>query len=90
LPFSLELVEQLQPRLINARKLIEEGRVRITKHAGDQIEALVKGTSVEHRVVIKPEKAQCTCDWKTKHPYDRGECKHILAVEILAEEKAQG
>ncbi len=85
LPFDLELIEQLQPRLINARKLIEENKVRITKQTATQIEGYVKGTAVEHRIVITDEKAQCTCDWKSKHPTDRGECKHILAVEILTD-----
>jgi hypothetical protein len=85
LPFDMELVEQLQPRLINARKLIDEGLVRISKRTAEQVEAYVKGTSVEHRVVISDAKSQCTCEWKAKHPTDRGACKHILAVEILAE-----
>ncbi|MBX9950299.1 MAG: hypothetical protein K2Y39_14110 [Candidatus Obscuribacterales bacterium] len=85
LPFNLELVEQLQPRLINARKLIEEKKVRITKQTQENVEAYVKGTDVEHRVVITPQKAQCTCDWKSKHADERGECKHILAVEILSD-----
>ncbi len=89
LPFDLEMVEQLQPRLINARNLVEEKKVRITKHTANQVEAYVKGTDVEHRVVLTAEKAQCTCEWKSKHPTDRGECKHILAVEILSESENQ-
>jgi len=75
----------LQPRLINARKLIEENKVRITKRTANQVEAYVKGTEVEHRVVLTSEKSQCTCDWKSKHQLDRGECKHVLAVEILSD-----
>lgn len=85
LPFNMELVEQLQPRLINARKLVEESGVRITKRSATQVEAYVKGTAVEHRVVINEQKAQCTCEWQAKHPEDRGACKHILAVEIVTE-----
>jgi hypothetical protein len=85
LPFNMELVEELQPRLINARKLLEEGKVRISRHTGDQIEAYVKGSEVEHRVVISDDKSQCTCEWKAKHPQDRGACKHVLAVEIMAD-----
>lgn len=85
LPFNMELVEELQPRLVNARKLIEEGAVRISKRSGNQIEAYVKGTNVEHRVVVTEEKSQCTCEWKAKHHNDRGACKHVLAVEILAD-----
>jgi uncharacterized Zn finger protein len=81
----MELVEELQPRLINARKLLEEGKVRISRHTGDQIEAYVKGSEVEHRVVISDDKSQCTCEWKAKHPQDRGACKHVLAVEIMAD-----
>lgn len=87
LPFDMDLIEQLQPRLINARKLVDEGAVRITKHADDQVEAYVKGTEVEHRVVINGDKSQCTCEWKAKHPDDRGNCKHVLAVEIVVHDR---
>ncbi len=85
LPFNMDMVEELQPRLINARKLVEEGSVRITKKTSSQVEAYVKGTNVEHRVVVTESKSQCTCEWQAKHPDDRGACKHILAVEILAD-----
>lgn len=47
LPFDLSLIEQLQPRLKDARKLVAGGGVRIEGETG---EAWVRGTGVEHRV----------------------------------------
>ena len=83
LPFDLELVEELQPRLQNARKLVEENGVRIVRNANGEIEAYVQGTDVEHRVMFDDKGARCTCPWYSKHPGERGECKHMLAVEIV-------
>jgi hypothetical protein len=88
LPFDLSRVEILQPRLIDARKLLERQGVRIVKQDDDRIEALVTGTGVEHRVRISTDQAHCTCPWFAKHRGTRGPCKHVLAVQILAEEKS--
>ncbi len=50
---------------------------------GEQAEALVQGTDVEHRVRIGPSGARCTCPWFSKHQGTRGPCKHVLAVQIV-------
>ena len=50
LPFDLDLVEKLQPRLQNARKLVDSGGVRLVHQDADGIEAYVQGSGVEHRV----------------------------------------
>ncbi len=86
LPFDMQQVDQLQPRLRNARKLVEAGKVRLTK-AGDGIEAFVTGSDVEHRIRLTPSSARCTCPWYAKHADTRGPCKHILATRIVLEER---
>jgi hypothetical protein len=89
LPFDMAKVESLHPRLLDARKLVAEKRVRIVSQtgAGDDLraEAYVQGTDVEHRVRLQPdpEGDKCTCPWYGKHQGDRGPCKHVLAVRIV-------
>ncbi len=93
LPFDMEKVEALQPRLRDARALIASGGVRITQNdaSAGRIEAAVQGTAVEHIVRLAPDGQRCTCPWYAKHQNMRGPCKHILAVQIaLQDEDARG
>jgi predicted nucleic acid-binding Zn finger protein len=87
LPFDLNLVEALQPRLRDARELVKSGGVRIEKRERDsvRIDAAVRGTDVEHIVRIGPDGERCSCPWYAKHQNARGPCKHILAVQITLE-----
>jgi hypothetical protein len=86
LPFDLDKVEALHPRLLDARMLVEEKQVRLVSRsgAGDDLraEAYVQGSEVQHRVRLLPEGDRCTCPWYAKHEGDRGPCKHVLAVRI--------
>ncbi|MCC2668282.1 MAG: hypothetical protein K0Q72_753 [Armatimonadetes bacterium] len=82
LPFDLSLIESLQPRLRDARKLVAENGVRIESQ-GEVTEAWVQGSGVEHRVRVTEEGARCTCPWYAKHQGERGPCKHVLAVQIV-------
>jgi hypothetical protein len=87
LPFDLEKVDALQPRLVDARQLVASSGVRIERNdpATGQVEAAVRGTEVEHLVRLAPDGDRCTCPWYAKHRNDRGPCKHILAVQITLE-----
>ena len=85
LPFDLALVEEMHPRLKNARKLVENQGVRILRRTKELIEAEVLGTDVTHRVRLSDDGDRCTCPWHAKHQGHRGPCKHILAVQIVAE-----
>jgi predicted nucleic acid-binding Zn finger protein len=89
LPFDLDLVEHLQPRIVNARKLLDNGGIRMTRQNKDQTEAFVQGTDVEHFVRISETESKCTCTWYAKHQGQRGPCKHILAVQLFLEQKEQ-
>lgn len=81
LPFDLSLIEQLHPRLKDARRITAEGGVRLDAENG---EAWVRGTGVEHRVRRVEGDWRCTCPWVAKHGSSRGPCKHILAARIQA------
>ena len=83
LPFDLSLLDEHQPRLKDARKLIAENKVRLGSLVDDQQELFVAGTDVEHRVRVSPAGSKCTCPWYSKHQGDRGPCKHILAAQMF-------
>lgn len=89
LPFDLEAVESLQPRLKEARRLVTEKKVRITERTGNEdaltAVAMVQGTEVEHVVRLSPKGDRCTCPWFSKHQGQRGACKHVLAARIVLE-----
>ncbi len=90
LPFDLSRIEALQPRLKDARKLVEAGGIQIARPKDDKVEARVPGSGVEHRVRLTAEGAKCTCPWFAKHQGDRGPCKHVLAVQIFLDEEHKG
>ncbi|WP_316767603.1 SWIM zinc finger family protein [Pedobacter frigiditerrae] len=83
LPFKTDRILSLNPRLKNAKKLVDNADVRILKNAENHVEANVKGSGVLHKVVINNEDQRCTCDWFTAYQGKRGICKHILAVKML-------
>lgn len=89
LPFDIEAVEMLQPRLKDARALVAGGKLRIVERSGEgetlRAIVMVPGTDVEHRVRLLPEGDKCTCPWFSKNQGQRGACKHILAARILVE-----
>lgn len=83
LPFDIGLVETLEPRIREARKLVGEDGVRLGGTEGGVTEAWVRGSGVEHRVRLSTDGARCSCPWFARHPGDRGPCKHILAAQIV-------
>ena len=82
LPFDLELVESLHPRLVAARKLVELGAVELRSSTA---EARVTSGDVVHRVRLTDDGAVCTCAWYAKHRNERGPCKHVLAVSLASD-----
>ena len=84
LPFDLKRVEELQPRLKAARKLIEGGGIKqLSTGVDGQIEIEVPGTGVTHLVRLRPDGDRCSCPWFSKHQGKRGPCKHILAARMF-------
>lgn len=81
LPFKLNRIMSLNPRLKNAEKLLEDGKVEIISRTSDRVEARVEGSGVHHTVVLESERIRCTCTWFARHQGERGMCKHVLAVK---------
>ena len=82
MPFDLDAVESMHPRLKNARRLIEDGKVKILKHAAVTSEFEVASSDVTHRVTMSDQNSRCTCPWYAKYQNSRGPCKHILAAQL--------
>ena len=83
LPFDLSLVDQLQPRLVAAKKLLAAGGV--SQESPQSPEFMVAGSGVTHRVRLSEEGAKCTCPWFAKYQGKRGPCKHVLAAQMFAD-----
>ncbi|SJZ47946.1 SWIM zinc finger [Chitinophaga eiseniae] len=80
LPFKLNRIMSLNPRMKDAEQLLAEDKVAIVSQKENKTEARVAGSGVTHTVVIEDDLARCTCTWFAKHQGERGPCKHILAV----------
>lgn len=84
LPFDLDKVEALHPRLKSARKLVADGAVTLRVDDG-QTRGTVRSADVDYEVVLQKHGDTCTCPWYAQHRGERGPCKHVLAVQIVAE-----
>ncbi len=85
LPFDIDSVEREQPRLIDARELVANQKVKILETAPGFANLLVSGSEVEHHVRLRPEGDRCTCQWFNRYLGRRGPCKHILAARITVD-----
>lgn len=83
LPFKLNRIMSLNPRMKGADKLIEEGKVEIVSKTPQRIEARVEGSGVRHTVILDNQIERCTCEWYSKYQGERGPCKHVLAVKKI-------
>jgi hypothetical protein len=81
LPYKLNRILSLNPRLKDAEKLVAEGKVEILLQQNGRVEARVQGSGVHHTVIIDGEQQRCTCTWFARHQGERGVCKHVLAVK---------
>ncbi|MCU0355750.1 MAG: SWIM zinc finger domain-containing protein [Cytophagales bacterium] len=83
LPYKLERILSLNPRLKNAKKLLENNDTELIVNQPGHVEARVKGSGVWHKVLLQGDSQRCTCQWFTDHQGQRGPCKHILSVKML-------
>lgn len=83
LPFKLNRIMSLNPRMKGADKLIDEGKVEIISNSPQRIEARVEGSGVRHTVILDDRNERCTCEWYSKYQGERGPCKHVLAVKKI-------
>lgn len=77
LPYDIQRLETLHPRLGAARKLVDSGAVSWESEA-----AWVTSADVAYRVTWKDGETACTCPWFARHRGERGLCKHILAAQL--------
>ena len=84
LPFKMQRILSLNPRLKNAQKLITDEDIAIISQNLTKTVASLKGSDgIPHTVTIEQNQARCTCKWYLDHQNQRGMCKHILAVKIV-------
>ncbi|HDS1038496.1 TPA: SWIM zinc finger family protein [Stenotrophomonas maltophilia] len=81
LPFDLGMSEDLHPRLLDARALLNEGALERVSSAPLQVD--VSSGGVVHRVREVDGELQCTCPWFSRFQGLRGPCKHVLAASTL-------
>jgi hypothetical protein len=78
LPYSADVVDRMNPRLVAARALAEAGGVTAT---GDL--AVVRSGATAYQVRLSAAGYSCTCPWWAKHRGERGPCKHALAFRMV-------
>jgi len=83
LPFRLERIIGLNPRLKAAEKLLTEEKVMILNRSENRVEARVEGNGVSHTIILEGEHSRCTCAWYARNKGERGFCKHVLAVKKM-------
>jgi hypothetical protein len=77
LPFDRSSLEGMQPRLRNARELLDAGAVTLQKDR-----AMVQSDDTAYSVRFTDDGLTCTCAWFAKHRGERGACKHALAAQL--------
>jgi len=82
LPFARDLLEDLNPRLADARALLHAGAVQLLSTS--PLGALVHSGDVRYHVREHDGILRCTCPWFAKHLGERGPCKHVLAAQAAA------
>lgn len=82
LPFSMEDAVDFNPRLVDARALVDAGAVQLDAAGAG---ATVQSGDVSYGVRVVDDEPRCSCPWFAKHQGERGPCKHVLAFEIQRE-----
>ncbi|KOV11629.1 zinc finger SWIM domain protein [Streptomyces sp. XY431] len=87
LPYQEGRAESANPRLKAARALVAAGAVRLEEGGATAVV-----TVDDHIQRVRTEAAGavgCTCLWWAKYRGGRGPCKHVLAVGMVREARAQ-
>ena len=86
LPFAMDAIESMHPRLEAARKLVAAAAVEGLAATEDRVTARVRSTDgVAYAVRGDGDAWRCTCTWYAKHKDTRGPCKHVLSVQLSQE-----
>lgn len=79
LPYDAKAAARMNPRLVGARRLVEDGAVEL-----DRTHAWVRSGDDRYQVrVVDGRAVSCTCPWWGRHRGERGPCKHSLAVDMV-------
>ena len=89
LPFQIEKIGAMNPRLKNANKLLDGNAVQILCNKDGTVESEVENNGVTYRIRIAPDRTTCSCVWFSKHQGKRGVCKHILATQMFLENEGK-
>jgi len=87
LPLDVDAIENDQPRLRAARKLLESDGVNVLRQDGEQYDVQVTGSSINQFVRLRPDGDRCSCIWFSRHQGQRGPCKHVLAARLKVDAK---
>ena len=82
LPFPSGALAGDPPRLRDAKKLLDSVQWR----APGEAEVLSAGKAY----AVRLDPPRCSCPWWSKHPGDRGPCKHLLAAQLTAAQMMPG
>lgn len=75
-------------RAEEAQRLVDEGRVTITRTDSLITRALVRGKLVTYTTNIYPiSHFSCTCDWGMFHSHTDDLCAHALALRLIVEKE---
>lgn len=87
LPFALDALEGMHPRLEGARALVEGGAItEVIERDGVRSAEVAASGGGSYRVTLGPDEFRCTCAWYGKHAATRGPCKHVLALQLAGGE----
>lgn len=86
LPYDTGRVERMNPRLRDARALVDGGFVAADAEGG---KASVRSGETTYQVRLAGD-GTCTCEWWAKHRGGRGPCKHVLAAQIVTRRNTAG
>jgi SWIM zinc finger len=82
LPYAPDVLEDLNPRLADARALLQAGAVQLL--GKNPLEARVQSGDVHYLVREQAGELRCSCPWFAKYQGERGPCKHVLAAQARA------
>ena len=78
LPFDRSVLDEMHPRLVDARELVRSGAV-----VAGQGASVVRSGDTDYTVTFDEDGDRCSCMWFAKHRGERGPCKHVLAAQLV-------
>lgn len=79
LPFPPETLQSDPPRLRDAKRLVEQRAVTLDADGTGTVRS-----SGDKAYAVRLDPPRCSCPWWSRHPGDRGPCKHLLALQLTA------